>query len=54
MTLQQSIALLLKRVVKYESVELKNRLLSLLRIRCQMSQDPIICEVMTEIEKEVK
>ena len=54
MTLQQSIALLLKRVVKYESVELKNRLLSLLRIRCQMSQNSIICEVMTEIEKEVK
>jgi HEAT repeat protein len=51
-TLQQSIALLLKRIVKYESADIKNRVVSLLKIRCQMSQDPVICSVMSELEKQ--
>jgi HEAT repeat protein len=47
--LQQSIALLLKRIVKYESEAIKSRVISLLKIRCEMSQDSIICEVLSDL-----
>jgi HEAT repeat protein len=48
--IQQSIALLLKKIVKYESEAIKSRVISLLKIRCQMSQDPIICEALSELQ----
>ena len=41
--LQQSIALILERTAKYEDEKIKKRVISLLKIRCEMSQDPIIC-----------
>lgn len=41
--LQRSIALLLERVAKYEREEIKERIISVLDIRCEMSQDQIIC-----------
>jgi HEAT repeat protein len=49
--LQQSIAILLKRIVRYEGDEIKNRVISLLKIRCQMSQDSIICEALSDLQK---
>ncbi|MHA1758199.1 MAG: hypothetical protein ACTSVV_15600 [Promethearchaeota archaeon] len=42
--LQRSIALILRRTVLYADEKLKKRAISLLKIRCEMSQDPIICE----------
>lgn len=50
MILQQSIALLLNRIVRYESDEIKNRVISLLKIRCEMSQDSIICGVLSDLQ----
>ncbi len=46
---QQSIATILGRTVRYEDEALKKRVISLLKIRCEMSQDPIICEVLTKL-----
>ena len=46
---QQSIATILGRTVRYEDETLKKRVISLLKIRCEMSQDPIICEVLTKL-----
>jgi HEAT repeat protein len=51
MALQQSIALLLNRIVRYETPEIKNRVISLLKIRCEMSQDAIICDVLSNLQK---
>jgi HEAT repeat protein len=47
--IQQSIALFLVRTAKYESKEIKNRIISLLRIRCEISQDSIICKCLSEL-----
>ena len=46
---QQSIATILGRTVRYEDETIKKRVISLLKIRCEMSQDPIICEVLTKL-----
>ena len=47
---QQSIAKILGRTVRYEDETIKKRVISLLKIRCEMSQDPIICEVLTKLK----
>ncbi len=51
MRLNRSIALILGRSVKYENEEIKNRVISVLEIRCQMSQDPVICRILHELEE---
>ena len=38
------------RTVRYEDEAIKKRVISLLKIRCEMSQDPIICEVLTKLK----
>ncbi len=48
---QQSIALIFGRTVKYEDEEIKKRVISLLKVRCEMSQDPIICETLTKLKE---
>jgi HEAT repeat protein len=48
--LQRSIARALQRIVKYESAEIKNRLIGILKIRCQLSQDPILCQIWHELD----
>ena len=48
---QQSIALILGRTVKYEEETIKNRVISLLKVRCEMSQDPIICETLEKLKE---
>jgi HEAT repeat protein len=47
---QQSIATILGRTVRYEDETIKKRVISLLKIRCEMSQDPVICEVLTKLK----
>lgn len=47
---QRSIALILGRTVKYEDEDIKKRVISLLKIRCEMSQDPIICSTLQELK----
>jgi HEAT repeat protein len=49
--IQQSISLILERTVRYEDEKLKKRALSLLKIRCEVSQDPIICEVFNKLNE---
>ncbi|MHA1913796.1 MAG: HEAT repeat domain-containing protein [Promethearchaeota archaeon] len=46
---QRSIALILGRTVKYEKEKIKERVISLLKIRCEMSQDPIICSTYQQL-----
>ncbi|TFF94331.1 MAG: hypothetical protein EU544_04625, partial [Promethearchaeota archaeon] len=46
MEAQRSIALILRRTVRYADEKIKKRAISLLKIRCEMSQDPIICETL--------
>ncbi|MFX1461878.1 MAG: HEAT repeat domain-containing protein [Promethearchaeota archaeon] len=48
---QRSIALVLGRTVKYEDEKIKKRVISLLKIRCEMSQDPIICETLQQLRE---
>ncbi|GAB4304984.1 MAG: hypothetical protein Kow0069_00140 [Promethearchaeota archaeon] len=47
---QRSVAVLLKRLVKYEREDVKKRVVPLLRIRCEMSQDEVICGALQELE----
>lgn len=49
--LQRSTALILSRTAKYENEKIKKRIISLLKIRCEMSQDPTICGVLNEIRE---
>ena len=49
--IQQSISLILERTVRYGDEKLKKRVLSLLKIRCEVSQDPIICEVFNKLNE---
>ena len=49
--LQRSIALILERTAKYEAGSIKKRVIALLKIRCEMSQDPIICEALHKIRE---
>ena len=48
---QQSISLILERTTRYEDDKLKKRVLSLLKIRCEVSQDPIICEAYNKLKE---
>jgi len=48
---QRSIAQVLGRTVKYEDEKIKKRVISLLKIRCEMSQDPVICEALHKIRE---
>jgi len=48
---QRSIALIFGRTVKYEDDKIKKRVISLLKIRCEMSQDPIICGVLQKLKE---
>jgi HEAT repeat protein len=49
MDLQRSIAIILGRTAKYEDERVKKRVISILKIRCEMSQDPIICENLNKL-----
>ncbi len=51
LTTQRSIALILGRTAKYENEKIKKRVISLLKIRCEMSQDPIICETLQQLKE---
>ncbi len=48
---QQSISIILGRTIRYEDEKIKKRVISLLKIRCEMSQDPIICEMLTKLRE---
>ena len=48
---QRSIAQVLGRTVKYENEKIKKRVISLLKIRCEMSQDPIICGILQQLKE---
>ncbi|MFW9867268.1 MAG: HEAT repeat domain-containing protein, partial [Candidatus Thorarchaeota archaeon] len=48
---QQSIALILGRTALYENETIKKRAIALLKIRCEMSQDPIICNVLQKLKE---
>jgi len=47
--LQRSLASALLRIVKYESAEIKGRLIGILKSRCQLSQDPVLCQYWHEL-----
>jgi HEAT repeat protein len=49
--IQRSIALLLGRTALYEDEKTRKRIVSLLKIRCEMSQDPIICNTLQKLKK---
>ena len=49
--IQQSVSLILERTARYEDEKLKKRVLSLLKIRCEVSQDPVICEVFNKLNE---
>ncbi|MFW9949592.1 MAG: HEAT repeat domain-containing protein, partial [Candidatus Thorarchaeota archaeon] len=48
---QQSIAIILGRTLRYGEESAKKRAISLLKIRCEVSQDPIICENLTKLKE---
>ncbi len=48
---QQSIALILGRTVKYGDKNIKKRVMPLLKARCEMTQDPIICETLYQLKE---
>ncbi len=48
---QQSIAIILGRTVRYTDEKIKKRVISLLKIRCEMSQDKIICEILNKLRE---
>jgi HEAT repeat protein len=52
MATQRSIALILGRTAKYEDEKIKKRVISLLKIRCEMSQDPIICSTLQKLKED--
>ncbi|MFW9818519.1 MAG: sister chromatid cohesion protein PDS5 [Candidatus Thorarchaeota archaeon] len=52
MATQRSIALILGRTAKYENEKIKKRVISLLKIRCEMSQDPIICSTLQKLKED--
>ena len=49
--IQRSIALILGRTAQYEDEQTKKRVISLLKIRCEMSQDPIICSTFQKLKE---
>ncbi len=50
MILQQSVSLIFKRIMKYETGEIKQRVISVLSIRAGVSQDPILSSVLSELQ----
>ncbi len=48
---QRTVAQILRRVAKYEKTEIKTRIIKLLRIRTEMSQDDTISRVLSEFEQ---
>jgi len=48
---QRSISLILGRTAKYENEKIKKRVISVLKIRCEMSQDPIICGILQQLKE---
>ncbi|GAG60018.1 unnamed protein product [marine sediment metagenome] len=48
---QQSIAIILGRTVRYADEKIKKRVIALLKIRCEMSQDKIICEILNKLRE---
>jgi hypothetical protein len=51
MDAQRSISVILGRTAKYEDEKIKKRVIALLAIRCEMSQDPIICKTLNDLRK---
>ncbi|MHA1375378.1 MAG: HEAT repeat domain-containing protein [Promethearchaeota archaeon] len=51
-TSQQSIAIILGRTARYEEEKIKKRIIALLKIRCEASQDPIICETLNKLKED--
>ncbi|MBY8989436.1 MAG: HEAT repeat domain-containing protein [Candidatus Lokiarchaeota archaeon] len=49
--IQRSIALLFGRTAQYEDEKTRKRIVSLLKIRCEMSQDPIICNILQKLKE---
>jgi HEAT repeat protein len=49
--IQRSISLILGRTAKYENEKTKKRVISVLKIRCEMSQDPIICGTLQQLKE---
>ena len=49
--IQRSIALFFGRTAQYEDEKTKKRIVSLLKIRCEMSQDPIICNTLQKLKE---
>ena len=49
--IQRSIALLFGRIAQYEDEKTRKRIVSLLKIRCEMSQDPIICNILQKLKE---
>ena len=47
---QRSVAKIFLRTAKYEREDIKKRIIALLKIRCEMSQDTIICNVLQELQ----
>ena len=50
MILQQSVAIVFKRIMKYETGEIKQRVISVLSIRAGVSQDPILLSILSELQ----
>ncbi|MHA1669133.1 MAG: hypothetical protein ACTSV5_01010 [Promethearchaeota archaeon] len=48
---QQSIAIILGRTARYEEEKIKKRIIALLKIRCDASQDPIICNNLNKLKE---
>ncbi|MFX1525645.1 MAG: HEAT repeat domain-containing protein, partial [Promethearchaeota archaeon] len=49
--IQRSISLILGRTARYEEEQIKKRVISILKIRCEMSQDPIICGTLQQLKE---
>jgi HEAT repeat protein len=49
--IQQSISIILGRTIKYEDTKIKKRVIALLKVRCEMTQDPIICETLNQLKE---
>jgi len=49
--IQRSISQILGRTAKYENEKIKKRVISVLKIRCEMSQDPIICGTLQQLRE---
>ncbi len=51
LNLQRSISIVLGRTALYEDEKIKKRVIALLKIRCEMSQDPIICKTLHKLKE---